>query len=54
MFDEQKAIKWIKFGDRQNEINDVISTGVLDVPNVEDLHNVPSPDTSQKISIMTL
>ena len=34
MCKKQKAIKGLKFGDRQNTINAAISTGVLDGPNM--------------------
>ena len=41
----QKAAKGLKFGDRQNLINDAIGTEVIDndnAPNPAQLHNMPN------------
>ena len=39
----QKSVKGLKFGDRQNQINATISTGVLDnEPDLRDLNNIPN------------
>ena len=44
---QQRAIKVLKFGDRQNRIYDVIRTGVIeDAPTTDSSHNIPNPDIS--------
>ena len=44
MCKRQKAAKGLKFGDRQNLINDAIRAGVEDTAlNPEHLHNIPNP-----------
>ena len=44
MCKRQKKVKGLKFGDRQNLINDAISTGVHEGPDPNQLHNVPHHD----------
>ena len=45
MCKKQKSVRGLKFGDRQNLINDAISTGVEEGPDPLQTHNIPYPHT---------